>query len=287
MKRMTPAPALSMAILVVTLALAAPANAVGVSVLGTGVEVDEVGYLQLAQLVALLQQGATTLDTARNALDQGRETLSTLREINAAVDSTVFLAQHPDEVLRQARENFLLSFSELDAINREALALKQEMRADPTGFDANAYRRALSSTKNTLTGFDLFLAAREKDYGALTEMHLRRTAGIEATLTESRQVQGKVNATTSLSAKEAAAISAKANADTAVATGVTAQSVSDMLRLMTLKAAQEERERFDAEARAALRKDAALKRARARQAQAPAAELPLSEADDLAQSGGR
>ncbi|MDP2345738.1 MAG: hypothetical protein Q8O67_32645 [Deltaproteobacteria bacterium] len=267
--------------LLLALAMATPSRAVGVSVLGTGVEVDEVGYLQLAQLVALLQQGASSIETARSALDQGRETLSTLREINAAVGSTVFLAQHPDEVLRQARENFLLSFTELEAINREAIALKEEMRAGPTGFDANTYRRAFNSTRNTLTGFELFLAAREKDYGALTEMHLRRTAGIEATLSESRQVQAKVNATTSLSQKEAAAISAKANADTAVAAGVTAQSASDMLRLMTLKSAQEERERFDAEARAAARKEAALKAARARTDAAPAAELPLAESDDL------
>jgi hypothetical protein len=258
--------------------LASPGRAVGFTVLGTGGEVDEVGYAQLAQLMALLAQGASTLQTARNALDQGAQTLGTLREINAAVDSTIFLAQNPDEILKQARENFLLSFSELDAINKEAIALNQEVRRGPTGFDANSYRRAYDSSRRSLPGFDLFLAAREKDYGALTERHMVRTAGIQATLNEDRELQNRVNNTTQLTAKESAAISAKANVDTAVSAGVTAQSVSDMLRLMTLKAAQEEQDRFKVEAAAA----ETVKRLRARTSAGPAAlELPLAEGDDL------
>lgn len=258
---------------------ATPGHAVGVSVLGTGVEMDETGYAQLVQLALIAKQGMDALQTAKETLQTGADTLSTLREINAAVQSTVYLAQNPDEILNQAREGFLLSFSELEAINREAIALNQEVRSGPNGFDANAYRRAYDSARNTIGGFELFLAAREKDYGALSEAHLIRTAGIEATLTEDRQIQKRVNAMTSMNQKEAASISAKADVDTAVSTAVTAQSVSDMLRLQKLEAAEREKERFEAEAIAAERKEAARKQAENAN---NALNLQLAPGDDLA-----
>ncbi len=191
-------------------------------------------------------------EVAARALQQivtnTRDMLTTARDASEAVKSTIYLFQNPDDVVNSARSDFLTSFTELDAINRDAAALHASLTTSPTGFDPSAYQRAMDSGIRSGTSFQTFLAFREKDYGTLGYDPLRRMAGMEAIVTEGEGVRLKLDNSPSLSQKEAAAISAKADVDTSIATAAAARELAEMNRMKELEFLDQQAQRAAAQA---------------------------------------
>jgi hypothetical protein len=218
---------LTAAVLLATSLTARPAKAVQVA--GFGVDVETLAVL--AQLVTMTKQAVDLYNKTQEGVGLAQETLGAIRDINQAVQSSVFLIQNPDEVLNSARRDFFTSFTELDGINRDAQRLHEDMRASPTGFDPDAYRRAMNSGIQAGNSYQTFLAFREKDYGNLGAESMRTIAGMELIARDNDQVRANLETRTSLTAAEAAAISAKSNVDTAVATATMSRQIAEMARM--------------------------------------------------------
>lgn len=191
-------------------------------------------------------------EVAARALQQivtnTRDMLRTARDASEAVKSTIYLFQNPDDVVNSARSDFLTSFTELDAINRDAAALHASLTTDPTGFDPYAYQRAMDSGIRSGTSFQTFLAFREKDYGTLGYDPMRRMAGMEAIVTEGEGVRLKLDNSPALTQKEAAAISAKADVDTSIATAAAARELAELNRIKQLEFMDQQAQRAAAQA---------------------------------------
>jgi hypothetical protein len=271
------------AVLSVSLA-SQPASAAGVSVLGFGVEVDAETLAVLAQLVTMTGQAVELYNKTQEGVDVARSTLTAIREANQAVQSSVFFIQNPDEVLNSARRDFFTSFTELDAINRDAARLYEEMRASPTGFDPDAYRRAMNAGIQAGSSYQTFLAFREKDYGTLGAESLRTIAGMEVIATDNDQLRAELENKASLTASEAAAISAKSNVDTAVATATMSRQIAEMARMNQVNFMDAQAARIAEEER---RQKAISSVTGGAGASLDNVALPVTATDDLATEGAK
>ncbi|MFZ9889698.1 MAG: hypothetical protein ACO3JL_19560 [Myxococcota bacterium] len=199
-----------------------------------------------SQLKEAVDMGALLATTAQ-ALETARQTSDMLRTTVEVYDEFTYLSANPEDIFDEVAQGFFTAFPELEAIATDAVALRNSLsgRHAPSGYNPYALQQLLMQAKETgQSTFQTLIAIDETAYG-LTDEHLFSMA----TLSDIRETSAAIRRETMLpmTPQAAASLSAKANAQTAVAAAEAAAYQAEMLRI----AKQQYVRGIDASARAA------------------------------------
>lgn len=229
----------SLALAVSALLVASPASAVPI------VEDAALAAIAMQTAASLISLG-TIIDTGIEALETAQQTSAFLRSASEVVVDLAYLSQNPDEIFDQAQQSFALSFPEIDAIARDAQAIRDNLSsvgAPPqrTVLDLMAHARETDSN-----AYQAVMSFNNLTYGMLNP-YLEQIRLLERTANEAGAI--RMQATGPLDAKTAAVLTAKAAANAATTLNSIAATNLEIARIQQ----QQYLEQQEAEAKAALR----------------------------------
>jgi hypothetical protein len=205
----------------VALLLSPPAQAI--TVLGTGVNAEEV-----AALVGILTQSTQTaitvdqlLTKTQRGIEVAQETASLLRAASEVVVDFQYLSTNPNQIYDDAQASFGASFPELEAIARDVETARSNLAGERAGdprtvFDLIAHaRQTTQGSYQTLIAFDNLADGQLSGYLRNVAL-LKETAKAAQDLRQ--EAEGQINAQkAAIIAARAAAVSATAEAQSASA----------------------------------------------------------------------
>ena len=222
------------------LLLSSPAQAI--TVLGTGVNVEEV-----AALTGILTQSTSTavtvsdlLTKTEKSIEVAQETAGLLRAASEVVVDFQYLSTNPNQIFDDAQASFGASFPELEAIARDVETARSnlagERAGDPrTTFDLIAHaRQTTQGSYQTLIAFDNLADGQLTAYLKNVAL-LRETA--KAALDLRQEAEGQINA------QRAAIIAARAAAMSATAESQSAAANLETSRVLQQQYVNERRDR--------------------------------------------
>ena len=186
-----------------------------------------------ALLLAAIKDSAQLgqiLATGQQALETAQYTLGAARAATDVVTEFAYLTQNPDEIFDASASAFNEVFPEIKAISDDASAIRESFSGHAQGrlnpyalqeFFANA-AGASQSAYQTLVAMD------ESAYG-LTKEHLVTMELMQNVQTTSEAIRRE--SMLAMTPQGAAALSAKASAQTAVSAAVSATNLAELVRM--------------------------------------------------------
>lgn len=214
-----------------------------------------------ATLLALLMQAVKdsaqmgqVLTTAKQSLETAQYMSASVRSMVEVYDEAKNIFQDPKQIFDAGRAAFTKTFPELQAIQHDAEALRRSFSGRSTGgLNPFAYQELIKNAG--LAGESLYqtLLMMDEDVYGLTKEHLAAKQTLDE-LALGNEERRRLLRTASLTPQGFIAETAKATADTAVATSLAATSLQELVRLQRL----EQVKAHDAAARAGTTADKRL-----------------------------
>lgn len=190
-----------------------------------------------ATLLALLFQ--TVKDSAQigqiltateQSLETARYSLQALRSATEVVDEFRYLRNNPDEIFDAAASAFYTTFPELEAITREAAAIRQNLSGSSTGrINPFALRELFNNIAGASgSGYQTIIALDEAAYG-LSREHMFTMEKLSDIRTQTEAIRRE--SMLALTPQGAAVITAKAAAQQAVVQSEAAAALAEILRI--------------------------------------------------------
>lgn len=219
---------------------AAPAKAI--TVLGTGVNAEEVAAL--AGILTQSTQTAITVDQlltkTGQAIEVAQETAGLLRSASEVVVDFQYLSTNPNQIFDDAQAGFGASFPELQAIARDVEVARSNLAGERAGdprtlFDLMAHARQTSQgTYQTLIAFDNLADGQLSGYLRNVEL-LKETAKAAQDIRQEAETQ--------MNAQKAAVVAARAAAISATAESQSAAANLETSRVLQQQYVNERRDR--------------------------------------------